>query len=148
LAEDLGRHALALDVAGHFLLRTKGFAALREELAQVGSDPLGELVAGLTGQLPGGHEKSIVATLVQSVRLLGAEGVSLLRLASALHGGTPISLRLAQATFGRAFRLDEGAVAGYLARAVNQVEAHSLATLSLGGRGAMPSRSMRSCATP
>jgi len=57
LAEDLGRHPLALDVAGHFLLKTKGFGALRDEIIRGESDPLGDLVAGLIGQLPGGHEK-------------------------------------------------------------------------------------------
>jgi TIR domain len=83
LAEDLGRHALALAVAS-LLLKAKGFAELREEVA-AGSDPLGELAAGLSWQLPGGHEKSIVATLVMSVRLLGEQGLGLLRLAGVLH---------------------------------------------------------------
>src|SRR5205823_3890121 len=56
-------------------------------------DLLGEISAGLEGQLPGGHEKSIVATLLQSVRLLKQEGLSLLRLACELQGGTPIPAR-------------------------------------------------------
>jgi tetratricopeptide (TPR) repeat protein len=133
LTEDLGRHALALDVAGHFLLKTLGFAALRDELARAESDPLGEWAAGLKGQLPGGHEKSIVATLLQSVRWLGEEGLNLLRLAGELHGGTPVPFRLAQGAFARAFALDEETAVGYLARAVNQLETHSLATLALGG---------------
>ncbi|HEY8157553.1 MAG TPA: tetratricopeptide repeat protein [Methylobacter sp.] len=135
LADDLGRYALALDVAGYFLLKTMGFAALRDQLAQVERDPLGELVTGLQGQLPGGHEKSIVATLLLSVRLLGEEGLNLLRLAGELHGSTPIPLRLAQGVFAKTFALDEPTAAGYLARAVNQVETHSLATLALGDAG-------------
>jgi hypothetical protein len=131
LAEDLGRHALALDVAGHFLLKTKGFAALRAELTHAQADPLGALIAGLVGQLPGGHEKSIVVTLVQSVRLLGEEGLNLLRLAGELHGGTPIPYRLARAALGRAHLLDESGAEAYFIKAVNQLETHSLATVSL-----------------
>jgi hypothetical protein len=107
LAEDVGRHALALDVAGNFLLKTHGFAALRDELASDKSDPLGEIIADLEGQLPDGHEKSIVVTLLRSVRLLKNEGLSLLRLACELHGSIPIPFRLAAKTFSRAFGLDD-----------------------------------------
>jgi len=139
LAEDLGRHALALDVAGHFLLQTRGFATLRKEVTRevngIGSDPLGELAAGLSGQLPGGHVKSIVATLVASVRLSGEQGLNLLRLACELHGGTPIPTRLAQEVFKRAFAMEEQSAEDYLAHAVNQAEMHSLATVSFGGIG-------------
>ena len=87
----------------------------------------------MQGQLPGGHEKSIVVTLVQSVRLLGEEGLQLLRLAGELHGGTPVTFRLARATLGRAFSLNDQDTEEYFARAVNQLESHSLATVSLGG---------------
>ena len=139
LAEDLGRHALALDVAGHFLLRTRDFAALRRDVTWQdtgnGSDPLGKLAAGLSGQLPGGHEKSIVATLVESVRLLGEQGLSLLRLACELHGGTPLPKRLAREVFARVFALGEQAADDYLAYAVNQAEMHSLATITFGSAG-------------
>ena len=135
LAEDLGRHALALDVAGHFLLEGKGFAALREELASVQSDLLGEISAGLLGQLPGGHEKSIVATLLQSVRLLDQEGLSLLRLACELQGGTPIPFRLADKTFAHAFALTPQLAESYRRSAINQLMTHSLGVVSLGGAG-------------
>ena len=137
LAEDLGRHALALDVAGHFLLKTRDFATLHEELTRGldagGGDPLGELAAGLSGQLPGGHEKSIVATLAASLRVLGEHGLNLLRLACELHGGTTIPKRLAREVLTRAFALEEGAAEDYYALAVNQSEMHSLANVSLGG---------------
>jgi len=133
LAEDLGRHALALDVAGHFLLEDKGFAALRTELASVQSDLLGEISAGLEGQLPGGHEKSIVATLLQSVRRLKQEGLNLLRLVCVLQGGTPIPFRLADKTFGHAFALDRQSAENYRRSAMNQLKTHSLGTVSLGG---------------
>ena len=135
LSDDLGRHALALDVAGHFLLEDKGFAALRTELASVQSDLLGKIAAGLEGQLPGGHEKSIVATLWQSVRRLKQEGLSLLRLACELQGGTPIPFRLADKTFGHAFALDQQSAENYRRSAMNQLKTHSLGTASLGGAG-------------
>jgi tetratricopeptide (TPR) repeat protein len=135
LAEDLGRHALALDVAGHFLLEDKGFAALRTELASVQSDLLGEISAGLEGQLPGGHEKSIVATLLQSVRRLQQEGLNLLRLVCVLQGGTPIPFRLADKTFGHAFALNQQSSENYRRSAMNQLTTHSLGTVSLGGAG-------------
>jgi tetratricopeptide (TPR) repeat protein len=137
LVEDLGRHALALDVAGHFLLKTRGFATLRREVTQEGNgnDPLGVLAAGLKGQLPGGHEKSIVATLVKSVGSLEEQGCNLLRLACELNVGTPIPLRLAKEVFEYAFELDAQESEDYLSQAVNQSEAHSLAAASLGGVG-------------
>jgi hypothetical protein len=137
LVKDLGRHALALDVAGHFLLKTRDFATLRSEIAQEGSedDPLGVLAASLKGQLPGGHEKSIVATLLASVRQLGDQGLSLLRLAGELQSGTPIPLRLAKGVFKRAFGLEEQGAEDYLALAVNQSEMNSLAVVSHGGAG-------------
>jgi tetratricopeptide (TPR) repeat protein len=137
LAEDLGRHALALEVAGHFLLKSRDFATLRSEVTQEGSenDPLGVLAAGLKGQLPGGHEKSIVATLLASVRQLGDQGLSLMRLAGELQAGAPIPLRLAKDVFKRAFGLEKQAAEDYLALAVNQSEMNSLIAVSYGGVG-------------
>jgi hypothetical protein len=129
LAEDLGQHALALAVAS-LLLKAKGFAELREEVTSARSDPLGELAAGLSWQLPGGHEKSIVATLVMSVRLLGEQGLGLLRLAGVLHSGTPVPLRLARGVFKHAFALGEQPAKDYLTLALSQAEMHSLATIS------------------
>jgi tetratricopeptide (TPR) repeat protein len=138
LAEDLGRHALALDVAGHFLLKTRDFAAVREELTSAASvterDPLGELVAGLSGQLPGGHEKSIVATLLASVRPLADQALNLLRLACELRSDTPIPYRLAKEVLKRALGLEERAAEDYLSVAVIQSDMHSLARTSLSGR--------------
>lgn len=135
LAEDLGRHALALDVAGQFLLKSMSFAAVRRDLASMQTDVLGKLVAGLKGQLPGDHEKSIVATLLKGVELLDEEGRSLLRLACELRGGTPIPHKLAKFAFGLAFALSQPEVDAYFLNAVNQLEMNSLATLALGGTG-------------
>jgi len=129
LAEDLGRHALALAVAG-LLLKTRGFAELREEVTGVGSDPLGALAAGLSGQLPGGHEKSIIATLVASVLLLEEKGLWLLRIACVMRSGTPIPLPLAKAVFRRAFALEEQTARDSVTLAISQLEMHSLANIS------------------
>lgn len=134
LVEALGRHSLALDVAGHFLLRTRSFATLRREVTWGNeTDPFGVLAESLKGQLPGGHEKSIVATLLASVRQLSEEGLNLLRLAGELQAGTPIPLGLAKEVFQRAF--PQQVAEDYLGRAVNQAEMHSLAAVSYGGAG-------------
>jgi hypothetical protein len=139
LAEDLGRHALALDVAGHFLLKTSDFAVLHNELALAvtgtGRDLLGELAGSLVGQLPGGHEKSIVATLLASIRMLGQPGLNFLRLACELHADTPIPKHLAREAFRYAFGLEDQEADDYLLHAVNQAEMHSLATISVGRVG-------------
>jgi tetratricopeptide (TPR) repeat protein len=135
IARDLGYHALALDIAGRFLLKTTTFRALSEELRQPNLDPLGELVAGLSGQLPGGHEKSIVRTLLRSIQLLEEEGLNVLRLACELDTSRPIPCRLAIAAFGERFHVTEGAARSDVAKALNQLEQHSLAILRSGDDG-------------
>lgn len=139
LAEDLGHHPLALDVAGHFLLKTMDFGSLRSEITREtsGIDPLGSVVAGLKGQLPGGHEKSIVATLLTSIRLLSEQGLNLLRLACELEVGIPIPKHLVLKVFSRVFFLRPHEAEKYVAFAVNQTEMHSLASISLGNIGAV-----------
>lgn len=129
LIEDLGFHALAIDVAGHFLLRTRGFEALRRDLAQYELDPLGEFVSGLRGHLPGGHEKSLVATLLASLTLLDEEGLELLRLACELRAGTPIPHALSEPTLGNVSAREGPAARENLARAINQLEVQSLVQL-------------------
>lgn len=135
LVEDLGRHALAVDIAGHFLLRTNTFAELRAELLQDKANRLEELVADLRGQLPGGHEKSIVQTVLRSITQLSNEGLTLLRLACTLEDGTPVSFRLAVDTLADALGLGRSAARDFFARAVNQGEMHTLITVALGGTG-------------
>ena len=44
--------------------------------------------AELKGVLPNGHEKSVAATLLRSVRGLGPEGQDFLRMAASLAAGT------------------------------------------------------------
>jgi len=86
LIEDLGFHALALDVTGAALHASEGFqsfAEFRKDLSSPTRDEL-ELAAELEGVLPNGHEKSIASTLIRSIERLGPEGWDFLRLASVL----------------------------------------------------------------
>ena len=108
LIEDLGRHALALDVAGAALHASEGFqsfAEFREELANPTWDEL-ELAAELKGVLPNGHEKSIASTLIRSIERLGPEGWDFLRLASVL-AVAPIHASLISSVFSEVDGLEE-----------------------------------------
>jgi len=82
IVTELGRHPLALDVAGA-AVRRMGYAVLRDDLADRSREVLG-LAAELTGHLPGGHEPSIAATLLHSIRRLNDNGLRLLQLAALL----------------------------------------------------------------
>ncbi len=102
LVEDLGRHALALDVAGAALRAEKGvrsYADYRTALANPDRDEL-EFAAELVGELPGGHEASIAATLRRSIRGLDDRGLDFLRLASVL-APEPIPANLVVEVFAR-----------------------------------------------
>ncbi len=95
LAEDLGRHALALDATASALLSYSGdepYRKFREELSSRDDDAL-ELSAELADALPNGHEKSIAQTMLRSIRNLGEEGLDFLRLASVM-AVAPISASL------------------------------------------------------
>ena len=86
LVEDLGGHALALDVAGAALRAEQGlrsYAAFRDALADPSADEL-ELATEFVGELPGGHEGSITTTLARSIKRLDDAGLDFLRLASRL----------------------------------------------------------------
>lgn len=128
LTETLGGHPLALDVAGAALAvwpGTSPYAGFRSELAHPDRDAL-ELAAQLADQLPNGHEASISATLLRSVRALGEEGRDLLRLAAAL-APAPISTRLFAAAFALADGLSDSEALGRTAFALRQVDLASLA---------------------
>ena len=102
LANDLGYHALALDVTASALVSYGGhepYRQFREELANPDDDAL-ELSTELADALPNGHEKSIAQTMLRSIRSLGAEGQDFLRLASAL-AVAPIPASLVTAVFER-----------------------------------------------
>ena len=128
LVEDLGHHPLAVDVAGAALQARAGlvgFAAVRAHLADPRHDEL-EFAGELADLLPSGHETSIAATLLRSVRSLPEEGRDFLRLA-ALLAVAPIPVRLVGATFARVGPLDEEAARRRTALALKQADAASLA---------------------
>ena len=91
LADELGFHALALEVAGAALAMAAGpapYADFRAALAEPDDDEL-EFAAQITGALPTGHQTSIAETLLSSVASLSDEATDLLRIASLL-ANTPI----------------------------------------------------------
>jgi hypothetical protein len=84
IAELLGFHPLAVDVAGSYLaLGVEGFENYVEALRNPEQDAL-EFGQLLKDSLPTGRERSISATLLKSIRQLGREGRDFLRLASIL----------------------------------------------------------------
>lgn len=128
LIEDLGRHALAVDVAGAALHVSEGvqsFAEFREELANPTSDEL-ELATELTGVLPTGHEKSIASTLYRSIERLGAEGRDFLLLASML-AVAPIPASLVSTVFSGVDNIDEASGKRRAKIALFQADRFSLA---------------------
>ena len=107
LIQDLGGHALAVDVARAALAQyagLKSFAQFRAELAAESQDAL-ELATELSDALPNGHEKSIAGTLLHSIRQAGEQARDFLRLASVL-AVAPIPPRLVAAVFGKADGLE------------------------------------------
>ncbi|UJS21207.1 MAG: toll/interleukin-1 receptor domain-containing protein [Candidatus Brocadia sp.] len=128
LTEDLGYHALAVDVAGALLDAKKGlesFAEFRKKLVDTQRDEL-EYASKLKEILPTGHEKSIASTLLRSIRQLEPEGLDFLRLASVL-AVAPIPASLVSAVFSKADNLDEEAGKHRAMFAFDQVENLSLA---------------------
>ncbi len=98
LVEDLGGHALAIDVAGGALSASAGlqtFSEFRLALADPGEDEL-EFTAELADALPTGHDKNIASTLLRSIEQLDEAGRDFLRLASVL-AVAPIPVTLVQA---------------------------------------------------
>jgi hypothetical protein len=127
LVEDLGRHALALDIAGAALAIGAGletFAGFREALASSDTDEL-ELAAELTNLLPSGHEASIATTIKRSLGRLGLEGWDLLRIAGILVG-EPVPVSLVADVFAAADQIDERAAIRKAKRALSQADIHSL----------------------
>jgi tetratricopeptide (TPR) repeat protein len=91
IVAELGGHALALDVTGA-LLRFESYAELLDGLQRPDYDSA-ELAARLHGHLPTGHERSISATLHQSLGRLGADGHAVIDVAAALTSDPiPISV--------------------------------------------------------
>lgn len=127
VVDDLGCHALAVEVAGAALYASDGvqsFADFRNALANLAEDEL-ELAKELTGTLPNGHEKSIASTLLRSIELLKDEGRDFLRLASVL-AVAPIPASLVLSVFCEVDRLDETKGQQRAVRAMHQAEELSL----------------------
>ncbi|KAA0585923.1 tetratricopeptide (TPR) repeat protein [Azospirillum lipoferum] len=82
IVTELGRHALAVDVAGA-ALRVISYADFLKDLRTPSADALA-LAAELAGELPNGHHPGIAVTLRQSIGRLRPEGVLVLQLASLL----------------------------------------------------------------
>ncbi len=128
LAQDLGCHALAVDVAGAYLAcstEREPYAAFRAGLRNTSEDEL-ELAAEFGGTLPTGHEKSIAATFLRSLRLLGDEGWDVLRLASVL-AAAPLPGELIADVFARVDGLDERRAHRRATRGLDQAVRLSLA---------------------
>jgi len=128
LAEDLGRHALALDVTASALqnsVAAKPFAGFRAKLAKPDKDAL-KLAEALSDALPNGHEKSIAQTMLRSIQSLGPEGMDFLRLASVL-AVAPIPASLVTAVFKNADKLNDEDAELRASLALKQVTAASLA---------------------
>jgi tetratricopeptide (TPR) repeat protein len=112
LVADLGGHALALDVAGAALRAERGVRSYEEYRAALTDPQMDELefAAGLVGQLPGGHEASIVRTLARSIQRLGEPGLDFLRLASRL-AADPIPAQLVIDVFAEVDGIQDEAAA-------------------------------------
>jgi tetratricopeptide (TPR) repeat protein len=93
IAEELGNHPLAVEVAGGFLaVGVQTFEQYLQELAAPGLLAV-EFGAELRESLPTGHDRSISRTLLKSIRQLSPGGLDFLRVASVL-AVAPIPLAL------------------------------------------------------
>ena len=98
LATDLlGGHPLALDVASAAVEYYESYAAFMQALAHPSADAL-DLAKEYVGELPNGHEKSIVATFLTSLARLGPAGTDFIRLSSVL-ATAPLDLDLTAMIF-------------------------------------------------
>ena len=134
LAEELGCHALALQIAGAAVANAAGptpFADFRMALARPGEDEL-EFAAELADVQPTGHEPSIAKTLLTSVAGLGEEASDLLRLAS-MVASVPIPGTFVDHVFAAADDLDELSARRRGTRARQEAGRSSLSDQSLGG---------------
>jgi hypothetical protein len=82
IAERLGGHALALDVAGAAITHL-GYAGFLDRLKNPSRDALA-LASKLADALPGGHSPDIATTLLDSIDRLSPEGLLVLQTAALL----------------------------------------------------------------
>ena len=129
IVEDLGCHALAVDVASA-AARLQGYAQLRDGLRDLSADEL-ELAARLRDELPTGHERSIAVTLSRSIQRLGESGLDFLRLAASL-APEPIPVEIISTVFASADNLGERETRWRSTEAVDDVASMSLAERAMG----------------
>ncbi len=98
IAEVLGYHPLALDVAGSYL--AKGIQTFKQYLDGLSLADRNAIEYGALNRenLPTGHDRSISRTFFKSINLLGKEGLDFLCLASVL-AVAPIHAELVQEAF-------------------------------------------------
>jgi hypothetical protein len=123
IVELLGYHPLAVAVAGGYLAQElENFQSYAEALENPREDAV-EFGNLLEESLPTGHERSISATLLKSIRQLGPEGLDFLRLASVM-AVAPIPVGFV----AEVFELLDGAEASRARalKALSQTEALSL----------------------
>jgi tetratricopeptide (TPR) repeat protein len=130
LVDDLGGHALALDVAGAALRPEHG---ARPDVASVDAlagcrEAGSELASNLVGALPRGHEASIASVLARTVGRLEDATVDLLRLASRLARDA-IEADLVTAVFALDHGLDVDAARWQAAGAIREAASWSLAEM-------------------
>jgi tetratricopeptide (TPR) repeat protein len=131
LTEDLGRHALALDLTASALVsygEREPYREFREELKSDQDDAL-ELAAELADALPTGHEPSIAQTFLRSVRSLGEEGQDFLRLASVL-AAAPIPASVVTGVFKQVDDVDGDQAQRRQRRAFHDATSASLAEIA------------------
>ena len=119
----LGYHPLAVEVAGSYL--ALGFEDFESYVASL-ENPVEDAVEFgnvLRESLPTGHERSISATLLKSIRQLGPEGMDFLRLASVL-AVAPIQVKFVSEVF-EFLNVKEGGKT-YALKAVDQAGTLSL----------------------
>jgi hypothetical protein len=129
IAESLGGHALALDIAGSAMHKRQGlrtFAQFLAALDEPDHDEL-EVIAELADALPSSREKSIVRVLLRSIAMLDDLGNDFLDLAATLERA-PIAADLVAATFERAKGVDSRTAADLAARALDAAALLSLAS--------------------
>ncbi|MBF0325545.1 MAG: tetratricopeptide repeat protein [Alphaproteobacteria bacterium] len=131
IVAELGRHALAVDLARH-LVRLQGYPKVLADLRDPDKEALA-LAERLSIELPTGHEKSIAQTFLRSIQMLDANGLDALRVAAQLAPHTAIPQALLARIRMEADDLPKDQAEEEALLAVAQGEAHSLCEISEDG---------------
>ncbi len=127
IAERLGWHPLALDVAGAVIAQD-GYSSFLDLLNKSCAEAL-TLSAEFEEELPTGHERDIVTTLEQSLKRLDKAGLDLLRLASQL-APRAIPRDLLTEVFALADGIPAHTIGIALSKTINQIALRSLLRVS------------------